>query len=782
MNRFAETIGPLCLALFLATAGLRAGEIHQAAAAGDLNKVQRLIKADPTLVESEDGRGCTPVFTACIRNQVAVAHFLIDQGADVNARNDWSLTPLHGANGVYGQDYDLIKRLIAQGADVNAQGSRGESPLSWAAARGNLDVARLLIANGADVNTYDTAFGTILHNTIRQNHPEMAKLLIASGAKLGRKDASSRTELHLTAIWGYVDLAKLLAERGVDVEATDRHQRTALYYAAKHGYRSVADVLTAAGANQTAIVEANYGPAPQLAAPLRDGEAFCWYLGGDGYAVKTKSHLLLFDPPGMDESTESGLANGHLKPDELAGQKITVLITKPQWERYPLDCLELVKRMPDVDLVLGFKPETKVGSQAPVPPCRLATGRESFDLGGVLVHTIPATGGGTAYLVETDGVKVFHTGYHISNKASQDADYRREIDHLKTFGPIDMAILPVAGHFIESHTYDAYLYCLDQLLPQAVYLMHGYYVYDEYLKCAELLRRRQVSVAYPEGTAGGDRFHYGRDRGDAARGPTGAPPASAMTDTAHLARPIVGRPGIFHSKILGEDRQYAVYLPHGYDTSQGRYPVLFMLDGPRHAPYAAGIAEYLARYARVIRPVIVVDIAQEHRSRDMPPTPSDDHPHDTGGADRFGAFLAEDFVPHIQSQYRTRSPRVLWGYSLSGLFVVNALLTNPEAFDAYIACSPSLWWDNRLLIGQAKSFFAQRDRLERSLFLVIGDQERPIVQDCFKQFEKILSEHAPVGFRATLRRLEGESHGTICVPGLYLGLKTLLADDSGPHI
>ncbi len=502
----------LAISLLILTAtDLRAGEIHKAAVAGDLNKVRTLIEADPALVEARDGRGCTPLYTACIRHQMAVAHFLIDKGADVNARNNWNLTPLYGANNVYGQDYDLIKRLIAKGADVNAQSDRGDSPLSWAAARGNLKVARLLIDSGANLNAYDKAFGTILHNTIRQNHPEMAKLLIDMSAKLNQKDAAGRTELHLTAIWGYADLAKFLIERGVDVEAEDRHNRTALYYAAKHGYRSVADVLLIAGADQNEIEERNYGPAPQLATPLREGEAYIWYLGGDGYAIKTKGHLLLFNPRGIDESPEAALANGRLNPRELAGQRIIVLITIPEWERYPLDCIEMVKRMPDVDFVMSFKPEAKIGSQGPVPPYRLAKPHESFVIGDVHVHAIPAKLGGTAYLVEAEGMNVFHTGYHVSNKASQDTSYRKEIDFLEIFGPIDVAILPVAGHLIESHTYDSYLYLVEQLSPKAVYLMHGYYVYDEYLKCAGLLRTRQVPVKYPEGTAGGDRFHYLRD-------------------------------------------------------------------------------------------------------------------------------------------------------------------------------------------------------------------------------------------------------------------------------
>jgi ankyrin repeat protein len=376
MHHWSRSMGIICLTVSVVVVDLRAGEIHNAASVGDLNKVRALMAADPSLVESRDERDRTPLDCACIRNRVAVANFLLDHNANVNVRNYWGQTPLHSANGVFGQDYDLIKRLIAKGADVNARGGRGDSPLSWATARGNLKVVRLLIDSGADLNAYDAAFGTILHNVIGQNSTEMAKLLIESGAKLNQADPSGRTELHLAAISGHADLVQLLIERGADLEATDRHDHTALYYAAKHSHRSAANVLTAKGANQDAIIEANYGKAPQLIAPLREGEAHIWYLGGfasDAYAVKTQGHLLVFDPPGIDEGPEAGLANGRLNPAELAGQKIIVVITKPDWERYPLVVFELAGRMEDVEIVISYKPEAKLTSQGPVPP--LPSGR-----------------------------------------------------------------------------------------------------------------------------------------------------------------------------------------------------------------------------------------------------------------------------------------------------------------------------------------------------------------------------------------------------------------------
>jgi ankyrin repeat protein len=61
-------------------------EIHQAVIAGDLNKVRALIDSDSTLLELKNNHGETPLMLACKTRQVAIANFLIEKGANVNAK------------------------------------------------------------------------------------------------------------------------------------------------------------------------------------------------------------------------------------------------------------------------------------------------------------------------------------------------------------------------------------------------------------------------------------------------------------------------------------------------------------------------------------------------------------------------------------------------------------------------------------------------------------------------------------------------------------------------
>ena len=161
----------------LTATGLQVDEIHDAAAAGDLNKVKALLDADPSLLESKDNDGRTPLNKACEKKQAAVANFLIDKGADVKTTDKFGFTPLH-----YTADFDLIKRLLAKGADVNARSGLGFSPLSRAFGGGNLNLAQVLIDNGADPDTSIWS-GPLLHEAVARGRRDRVEFLFKNGAR-----------------------------------------------------------------------------------------------------------------------------------------------------------------------------------------------------------------------------------------------------------------------------------------------------------------------------------------------------------------------------------------------------------------------------------------------------------------------------------------------------------------------------------------------------------------------------------------------------------------------
>lgn len=512
-------------------------KIHLAVDAGDLTTVRTLLEAHPNWLDLRDKDQRTPLMRACLnrqtmRRQVEIARLLIERGADVNVIDNWMHTPLIAASVGYGPDFDLITLLVAKGADVNRAGRNGITPLHWAAQYGDLKVATHLLEHGADVNASDaykgpistsSIDGTVLQISLRggADNLELVRLILKHGAKLNRRDLQGNTEMHLVAMSGSADLARLLVQHGADVNAVNADQHTALYYAAKHGFRSVAEVLIAAGADKRAIAETNYGKAPQLAQSLGAGEAYIWPLGVLGaYAVKTKSNLLAFTIGDVVRSdAEAGLANGNLRPGELAGQKITMLLNhreRVQMGVGPFTTLATLT--PDVQVVSSFRPDSRDGKTNAIPAFRFAAPHDSFSMNGVHVHVIPSTAGGVGYLVEADGVKVFHAGLHVSdNKPETLAAFRKEIDFLKPWGPIDIVMLTVHSHSnrIEA-AFEPYLYLIDQLAPKAIYLSGANPgTGEQYVACADVLRPRNLPVLYPgKGGGTGDRSYYQRARVD----------------------------------------------------------------------------------------------------------------------------------------------------------------------------------------------------------------------------------------------------------------------------
>ncbi len=502
-------------------------EMFKAVNAGDLAKVKALIESNRNLLEIKDRSGSTPLIRACLNyqtmgRQVEVAKFLIEAGANVNVINNYQATALLRASVGRGPDYELIKLLISKGADVNMQGYNGITALHWAVKYNDLKIAKLLLENGADINISNdyngpirtsTISGTILQVAINYSQSnEIVQFIIGNGAKLNIKDSQGNTELHLVALKGNTEQTRILIEHGIDLSAKNNFNRTALYYAAKHGYRGVAEVLIASGANKNTIVETNYGKAEQLSGSIDEGVAYIWDLDYS-YAVKTKNNLLVFTLVGkIGESSESGLANGFLNADELKNQKITMFLRhRDMGHLGGTKFTELAKLTTDVNMVSSFKPDFSKEENQTIPDYRLALPNESFSVNGIEVHPIPALAGGMGYLVEVDGLKIFHAGLHISDDKPEHIEkFRKEIDFLKALGPIDIVMLATHNHSnrLVGNNHEQYLYLIDQLKPKAIYLW-GANVPEQYKMCADLLKVRKIPIVYPEiMQAAGERFYF----------------------------------------------------------------------------------------------------------------------------------------------------------------------------------------------------------------------------------------------------------------------------------
>lgn len=252
----------------------------------------------------------------------------------------------------------------------------------------------------------------------------------------------------------------------------------------------------------------------------------------------------------------------------------------------------------------------------------------------------------------------------------------------------------------------------------------------------------------------------------------------------------IGKKYSLPSAILGEKREFWIYLPKDYYNTTykpARYPVVYLLDGDVNFHTFTGIQEMLTQgpYASIPQ-MIVVGILNTDRTRDLTPTAGGRQAYydskatlyqNSGGNNHFISFLQQELRPYIDSAYRTSGYNILDGHSFGGLTAVNILLHHTKLFNAYIIVDPSLWWDQQLMLRQADSLFPRRDFSGASIYVAMAHKEVVPMDTAtdhpmaIRAFEKQLQRFQPKGLRWQFRYYPDEDHGTIPVPAAFDGLK-----------
>lgn len=253
----------------------------------------------------------------------------------------------------------------------------------------------------------------------------------------------------------------------------------------------------------------------------------------------------------------------------------------------------------------------------------------------------------------------------------------------------------------------------------------------------------------------------------------------------------IGRVDSIRSATLDEVRPFLIYTPPSYaDTvaRSSRYPVLYLLDGDAHFHSVSGLLQILGTGVNgtyAIPEMIVVAIPNTNRTRDLTPTHTgigfDGEPApafaESGGGPAFLTFLKDELIPHIDATYRTVPYRVFVGHSFGGIATLNALYTMPETFNAYVAIDPSLWWDDRTLLKQARPFFERAHLEGRALYVAqanttnAADTTRNLHFESITQFDAILRTFDRSGVRYRFRYYDGDDHGSVPLIAEYDALR-----------
>ncbi|HUU69074.1 MAG TPA: ankyrin repeat domain-containing protein [Planctomycetota bacterium] len=282
-------------------------EFHDLTKAGeeDCNTVQRalycgypkralaMMQENPELIESRDAENKeTPLHIAADRENVDLVQWLLQHGADPNAKAYSDFTPLHLT-----ENGEIARMLICGGANLDQRDSWGNTPLQKAAQLGHKAVIDAIIESGHPIDLRSALWlkkrdrvkeilrqnprippedenredlwgdTTPLGIAASQGDIEIVRLLLAAGANANAttylpNHSANLSPLVMAAVGGHTEIVKLLCEKGANcnIIIEQRWDKLSLLdWAEKHGKPAIVKILKSYGAKRYEQIDRDEG-------------------------------------------------------------------------------------------------------------------------------------------------------------------------------------------------------------------------------------------------------------------------------------------------------------------------------------------------------------------------------------------------------------------------------------------------------------------------------------------------------------------------------------------
>nr|XP_034176394.1 rabankyrin-5 isoform X1 [Osmia lignaria] len=213
--------------------------------------VLALIKAGANINEYNK-EGLTLLHQAILKEDSATAIFLLENGADMNARTANGEAPLQLS--VHCRLGEVVEALCKRGVDTSVG-----CPLWDALDSDQEDIASILVKYGADTDCWgpgpDGCLQTLLHRAIDENKEDIAQFLIRSGCDLnapkklgpdgsgGDEARDECTPLHISCQWGLEQVVQTLIEHDADINARDIEGKTPVHVAIQNQHSQIISLL-----------------------------------------------------------------------------------------------------------------------------------------------------------------------------------------------------------------------------------------------------------------------------------------------------------------------------------------------------------------------------------------------------------------------------------------------------------------------------------------------------------------------------------------------------------
>lgn len=476
------------------------------------------------------------IYLAVLQKKEEIKELLIKNGARIS--ND--ITPhmrpniLTQAVWIY-QDIDILKELIDLGAPVNVDwgenGNYTHTPLGMATRLMLPDVAKLLVENGAKLNLKRNNGQIGLHDAIfywnrfvprKEYSPELLIYLLENGGDTKHKDLNGNTPfeyaaiegvhaalkilwndeydvtqtnmdgmtlLHRTVIKGYLDNVDFLISKGFDINAQDNYKNTPLFYAHKYGHKKIAELIKNKGGKSDKMPDHDTIE-NILNKELKEGQAYIWYLGRLGWAVKTKNNLILKPNDwGEVEPDNPSLTNGTIVPKELYNQNILIFdqVNAEEIATYR-DSLETEFPENNINLIHSRESESDLINSIKMKEF------EKKNLGNIEVQK----DNNGNWIIVADGVKLFF----IAHKVPDNKEFLSELQN------IDISFIYIWGGDMPVEVVSNTETKIETFKPKMIFFQSLYTSSDLFQKACNGLKAHECKIETPVAKFPGDCFFY----------------------------------------------------------------------------------------------------------------------------------------------------------------------------------------------------------------------------------------------------------------------------------
>lgn len=195
---------------------------------------------------------------------------------------------------------------------------------------------------------------------------------------------------------------------------------------------------------------------------------------------------------------------------------------------------------------------------------------------------------------------------------------------------------------------------------------------------------------------------------------------------------------LIDSNEKGKTYRIWVLLPKGYENNGKKYAAFYVLDpddkaenGPTNLLFIGKLCQKISEESKKQNVIIIGIRHGDFREIDYTPTKfSTKGFSGEGGGEQFLNFIKKELIPKIEKDYRVwpnRESRAIIGHSLGGLCGAYAFTKHNEAFGNYLLLSPSLIYDNEIILQYEQETRKNIQNNKQLIYFGVGGTEPNMV-------------------------------------------------------